>query len=403
MFPSRKTHVDSSMDEVTSTELCADGCNWNLRSVEVEQPTPTNTLEEEVSTLPLERCMRIMPHDQNTGAFFIAVFHKLSNPSFNHKDLVEKSTAEIKDASKGVEAESADIGGIQLPEGTKDADLLDKETDDAAFYNNSVKTSQENEVDDDVHPSNYTSVSPKMAGRKRKLQTQGKRRGVDPVIFYRENEVTNKIRDFYGIKETFPFDGHLITRNSDVNNVKRIYYVSKSVKEVLELNFLAKQQLKIASVGLKMFERQTSKDGASAPCAFCISSEGVPLLLPHITKQVLCTSLVDFKHLLQYKNIKFADFVDSNTGGKASNLSLGCCVVVLDNTDQKTAIACWRGTSISVMVSSLECQELLERMSKYTRAELMPSLHGITQSFVEAEDQTRDAPESTENSESPIV
>jgi hypothetical protein len=34
--------------------------------------------EVEVSGLPLERCMRILPHDQNTGGFFIAVFRKTS-------------------------------------------------------------------------------------------------------------------------------------------------------------------------------------------------------------------------------------------------------------------------------------------------------------------------------------
>lgn len=32
----------------------------------------------EVCDLPLERCMRILPHDQNTGGFFIAVLHKVS-------------------------------------------------------------------------------------------------------------------------------------------------------------------------------------------------------------------------------------------------------------------------------------------------------------------------------------
>lgn len=33
---------------------------------------------EEVCDLPLEHCMRILPHDQNTGGFFIAVLHKVS-------------------------------------------------------------------------------------------------------------------------------------------------------------------------------------------------------------------------------------------------------------------------------------------------------------------------------------
>lgn len=37
----------------------------------------------EVSKFPLERCMRIVPHDQNTGAFFISVLQKTSLPKGN--------------------------------------------------------------------------------------------------------------------------------------------------------------------------------------------------------------------------------------------------------------------------------------------------------------------------------
>lgn len=106
---------------------------------------------------------------------------------------------------------------------------------------------------EDTQPSTDARAEPESVRGKRKLQMQGKWRGVDPVIFYKEEAVVGKIKDFYGIKESFLFEGHLITRNSDMSHVKRIYYVSKSVKEVLHLNFLAGQQLKIASVGLKMF------------------------------------------------------------------------------------------------------------------------------------------------------
>lgn len=76
-------------------------------------------------------------------------------------------------------------------------------------------------------------------------------------------------------------------------------------------------------------ERQSSREGSSAPCAFRISSEGLPVILPYITKQILHASPVDFKHLLQYKSIKFADFVDAEFGEKATNLMMGCCVIVL--------------------------------------------------------------------------
>lgn len=91
------------------------------------------------------------------------------------------------------------------------------------------------------------------AGGKRKLQIQGKWRGVDPVVFFRDEDVVNSIKNFYGIVDSFPLSDHLVTRNSETTRVKRIYYISESVKELLELNFKVGQQLKITSIGLKMF------------------------------------------------------------------------------------------------------------------------------------------------------
>ncbi|CAF2146307.1 BnaAnng31670D [Brassica napus] len=40
-------------------------------------------------------------------------------------------------------------------------------------------------------------------------------------------------------------------------NVKRIYYVSRLVKDVLELHLAVGQKIKVASVGLKMFSSST--------------------------------------------------------------------------------------------------------------------------------------------------
>ena len=95
---------------------------------------------------------------------------------------------------------------------------------------------------------------PSQAGGKRKVPMQGRWKGFDPVVFLKEETLIDSIKEFYGIKdESFPLNGHLVTRNTDTSSVKRIYYVSKSVKEVLQLNFAVGQQLKIASVGLKMF------------------------------------------------------------------------------------------------------------------------------------------------------
>ncbi|XVE86813.1 hypothetical protein DITRI_Ditri18aG0064600 [Diplodiscus trichospermus] len=410
MFPSGKNSVDLTDNNQKSES------GKNVNSEDRAQPdgpvSSTDNLEEEVSDLPLEHCMRIMPHDQNTGAFFIAVLHKVSNlPAIQdkpissqgnlstrndelHEKLSHQATAEIN----GLEGSSVDGTDEKSLEVASEADEKISEVVSEAEENISQVASEADEKisvveggPDGVAPETNSSESAQApadkkigsvkVGEKRKLQIQGKWRGVDPVVFFKDEAIINSIRTFYGIDESFPFTGHLVTRNNETNHVKRIYYISKSVKDVLELNFRVGQQLKITSVGLKMFERQSSREGSSAPCSFRISSEGLPVILPYITKQILYASPADFKHLLQYKTIKFADFVDAEFGQKAANLMLGCCVIVLreggkslaDHVQADTstiAIGCWRGkASLSVMVTAIDCQELLERLSERMETE----------------------------------
>lgn len=89
------------------------------------------------------------------------------------------------------------------------------------------------------------------SGDRMKLQKQSRWKGVDPVLFLKDEAVIQSIISFFGIKESFPLEGHLVTRSTD--NARRIYYVSKSVQEILELNAEVGEQLKIASLGVKMF------------------------------------------------------------------------------------------------------------------------------------------------------
>lgn len=82
MFPSGKSYMDTTDDNhrIQHEEKHDNSGNGHFEdtfcSME-NSPTPADEAHE-VSDFPLERCMRIMPHDQNTGAFFIAVIHKHS-------------------------------------------------------------------------------------------------------------------------------------------------------------------------------------------------------------------------------------------------------------------------------------------------------------------------------------
>lgn len=76
MFPSGKVYDDSSSD--ADRDATAGKVSEDTSSSGEDHVVQEISRGEEVSDLPLERCMRIVPHDQNTGAFFIAVLHKLS-------------------------------------------------------------------------------------------------------------------------------------------------------------------------------------------------------------------------------------------------------------------------------------------------------------------------------------
>lgn len=84
MFPSGRGDVDAT-DDIHQTaepeEELENSGNGNCKeaSDSAENTTPpADELVEEVSDFPLDLCMRIAPHDQNTGAFFIAVLSKRS-------------------------------------------------------------------------------------------------------------------------------------------------------------------------------------------------------------------------------------------------------------------------------------------------------------------------------------
>ncbi|TXG60154.1 hypothetical protein EZV62_014727 [Acer yangbiense] len=427
MFPSGRTHTDPTDNDHKPEDVTASTEDGTEPMVDAF--TSCDDSDVEVSDLPLERCMRLVPHDQNSGAFFVAVLKKVSSlPVFaaavqekciSQENLVTRNDEPNKELSNqvtedtnGSEVNVVDDTNEKFAEEALEANLIDNEEDGAGLETDPCDTSEKNESEEAQVPVEKEADS-KRTGGKRKLQIQGKWKGVDPVLFFRDETIINSIKAFYGIEESFPLNGHLVSRNSDTNHVKRVYYVSKSVKDALELNFQVGQQLKITSVGLKMFERQTSREGNTAPCSFRISSEGLPVILPYVTKQILHASPVDFKHLLQYKTIKFADFVDAEFGEKATKLMMGCCVIVLGKGSKASsdpiqidastiAIGCWKGRgSLSVMVSAIDCQELLERL--LIRMEPEPENGDSLQENNGNTDEVKDMDDNGKNEESESI
>lgn len=67
----------------------------------------------------------------------------------------------------------------------------------------------------------------------------------------------------------------------------------------------------------------------SSPCIFRIASEGLPVLLPHMTKQIVTATRQDFRLLLAEKIVQFSAFSDAAFAAVLRELKHGCCVVTL--------------------------------------------------------------------------
>lgn len=380
--------------------------------------------EVEVSSLPLERCMRIVPHDQDTGGFFIAVFQKVSHFSVEQLKSNEAQRRRNLTCTQGLKQSLLSEIGINknknhIQRGEIGVSPVSLPANDGLLRQQDIEETELEALNSDLHSSALNGIDSipseggngeheiedgqKKAkldnedrktnrigsqGEKRQIQQQGRWRGVDPVLFFMDENAIKSIVAFYGIDESFSLQGHLVSRNSDTLHVKRIYYVSSSVHDAIKLNLCTGQHLKITSVGLKMFERQTAKEGVSL-CSYRISSEGLPLLLPYLRKQVIYASKEDFELLLSSRTVSFAAFQDPEFRTEASNLVPGCCVLVLkevvvadeedvDNCGPSNvsssknaaiAIGCWKGrANLTLMVSQIESEELLERLFfKYGR------------------------------------
>ena len=87
MFPSRTSihegHTVYNSFDVNSEYNVPFSRNFNIEDTnnvncDTGGISSSNSAQSLGSKFPLHRCMRIVPHDEDGGAFFIAVIHKLS-------------------------------------------------------------------------------------------------------------------------------------------------------------------------------------------------------------------------------------------------------------------------------------------------------------------------------------
>lgn len=346
------------------------------------------------SSIPFERCMRVYPHLQDTGAFFIAVLEKRSEIKVRlerENKIVESKASTILNLVSAIEAKPAnDTNPIEKIDGLDSivppvlhddapnfsaASRQNREVDsagkitvqkreidaeaDAEMATKRLKVREE--VDEPALPgtedrevrwppppaaqidSRFPEIAkpdPKpidtRARKKPMTNSKPKPTFEEPFKYLSPDHAElRNIYQFYNIAPNFPRDRFMV-RNASGNPVRTIYYTSALVRDILIEN--EGKGIKFVHCGIKMFVSQdVQKAGV---CPWRIQSEGLPVLEGWVGEErvVRLHKRETLRKLLVEMFPKVGDegWKDlGEIGERVRDISMGCCVLRVEKNEQE--------------------------------------------------------------------
>lgn len=300
-------------------------------------PTP-----EEAAEMHLERCMRILPHLQDTGGFFVAVLEKSADAPEHPEDPLEKPKI-VSVAPTEPEADDGDDG--------EDGDKKKKVKPPAKPGQWPLKSKRGQRAKDCDEP---LRVCAHMAGAA---------------------EAFASMRKFYAIDETkFAFD-QLITRNKDLS---KLLFVSRGIFDLIAEQEQEQQKMEkeaeaaaasgtvaiphhkcmtIVHAGLKLFQVQHIRQ--TVDCNFRLSMESLRWIIPALGPQrIVEVPLASLLVLLTTQDPKLEAFEDKDFAARLEALTPGCYVLRVKEYEHMYFCA-WRGVvSTHLLVSKKEILSL---------------------------------------------
>lgn len=396
--------VWNSWNEVEEyTKTTEDGITPS-RLTESMFPRPATS---DCADLPLERCMRVYAHQQDTGGFFITVLHKKAEfkakpepaktqpvpananatangvkRSLEEEDVEEvaakkQKTDEASDSPRPVESEPAVVETPAVAEETA-PEVAATEDVAMAVDEPAAAPAADVEMSTEETPAETPAETPKVETpstetakadepeRKRKQQGPYE----EPFKYLSpEHEVIKNVGEFYKISPRFPTDRYMV-RNAVGEPAKAIYYTSALVRDILTLN--EGRGVKFVHGGVKMFVKQ---DAPSADvCRWRIQSEGMPILHGYVGEErvVVLKKKETLKKLLIEMFPKIAngewERLDE-IGPRVRDLGLGCCVLRVepegDDEDfsEHMALPLWKSFhSLNLMLPKEDRSAMLLRI-----------------------------------------
>ncbi|KAK1829195.1 multisite-specific tRNA:(cytosine-C(5))-methyltransferase trm4a [Podospora conica] len=328
----------------------------------------------ESSDLPLERCMRVYAHQQDTGGFFITALVKKAefkarpeeapkkiqtslpatngaangaepgSPTKRKLEEVEPEEPEVK--KRKVSEEPAATVAAPAPEVETAAEPVpaaepESKPEVSASEPSTEAPKVESTVEASTTPAETTNgttapepttpkpVAPQQAHPEKKKKQQGPYE--EPFKFISpDNDVIKSVTSFYKISPRFPTDRYMV-RNALGEPAKAIYYTSALVRDILALN--EGRGIKFIHGGVKMYVKQDSP--SAEVCRWRIQSEGMPILHGYVgdDRVVVLRNKETLRKLLveMFPKIANGEWARlDEIGERVRDVGMGCCVLRIE-------------------------------------------------------------------------
>ncbi|KAF7657680.1 hypothetical protein LDENG_00023400 [Lucifuga dentata] len=302
---------------------------------------------QNLASMHLERCMRILPHHQNTGGFFVAVLVKKAPMPWN-----KRYSKLRKDASSSSTAQTEDSPSVMTPADTPHfPDSAPEEGEGGGAKGKIDGEAEEKAPKGAIQAQEATAKQDGVCGPPpfKKMRLFGYKE--DPFVFLTEDDpVFLTIQTFYDLSPDFP-KLNVLTRTHE-GKKRHLYMVSKELRNVLLNN---SERMKVINTGVKVWSR--NNDGEEFGCAFRLAQEGIYTLQPYIRSRMIMVSVEDIKVLLTQEN-PFLSKLEDNAHAQAKKLGMGSIVLKYQPNPNNLAepqcpiqLCGWRGkTSIRAFV-----------------------------------------------------
>lgn len=360
--------------------------NWdqlNELDPELASRTPKSLWPQgDEEALGTQHCMRLYPHLQDTGGFFVALLEKVGNPddegmaagmirAMDHLDAQRPDGESLTNAVKRELSPEAEANDAQPA-----AKKLKEEDGSAAATVGEPETTAVEEVAEgtNVREDKHAADRARKAAQQKVAEGHGIPGGLpykeDPFAYIPpSNDQVQACKKFFDLKDTFPIR-NLLVRNEDHQPLRSVYLTSTTARAVItgggpgrgnhpHMNPIS---LRLINCGIKSLGRQDAGRDGTLECKWRIISDGLLSIRPHIEERaILKVQLKDLAFLIAH-HYPILDTVPGEFGEMLKSKKMGSYIIdVLPSEhdgrklDYKLSFPIWRAVnSVNLMLDKQE-------------------------------------------------